>query len=396
LQTALGWQAYDRTGDPLTLGLLGLAEFFPALLLVIPAGHASDRYDRRLVVALASLLGTAVAVGFAVDAALGDTQTWPLYALAAAGGAAQSFASPSFNPLLAASVPAASLSRVIALSSLTWQSSSVTGPVIGGVLQGIGNAIPYLVAAVLTVTTAVLVLFVSREIGTAHVIEDELADATFSDALAGVRLIMANRALLGAISLDLAAVLFGGATALLPAFAQHVLHTSSTGYGVLRAAAGVGAVLVGLLLAARPLRRRVGPTLMLAVATFGALTVVFGLSRTYLVALLALAGLAGADMISVLIRGTLTPLLTPPALRGRVSAVERVFVGASNELGAFESGVAAALLGVAPAIVLGGLASMGIAVLWSWWFPSLRNVDRFEDVVPAELREPVASGAPHS
>jgi hypothetical protein len=291
---------------------------------------------------------------------------------------------------MAAAVPAASLSRVIALSSLTWQSSSVTGPVIGGVLQSIGNALPYIVASALMGTTAVLVLFVSRDIGIAHV-DDELADATFSDALAGVRLIANNRALLGAISLDLAAVLFGGATALLPAFAQDVLHVGSGGYGVLRAAPGVGAVIVGVLLAARPLRRRVGPTLMIAVATFGALTVVFGVSRTYVVCLLALAGLAGADMISVLIRGTLTPLLTPPSLRGRVSAVERVFVGASNELGAFESGVAAALLGVAPAIVLGGVASMAIAALWSWWFPSLRNVDRFEDVVPAAPQETLTS-----
>jgi hypothetical protein len=341
------------------------------------------------VVALSSVAGTAVALGFAVDAAVGDTQAWPLYLLAAAGGAAQGFASPSFNPLMAAAVPAASLSRVIALSSLTWQSSSVTGPVIGGVLQSVGNAAPYVVAAALTATTAVLVLFVRRDIGVAHV-HGELADATFTDALAGVRLIIANPALLGAISLDLAAVLFGGATALLPAFAQSVLHVGSGGYGVLRAAPGVGAVIVGVLLAARPIRRRVGPTLMVAVATFGALTVVFGVSRTYVVCLLALAGLAGADMISVLIRGTLTPLLTPPSLRGRVSAVERVFVGASNELGAFESGVAAALLGVGPAIVLGGIASIGIAALWSWWFPALRNVDRFEDVVPATPQETLA------
>ena len=340
--------------------------------------------------ALASLAGTLVALGFAVDAAVGDTQAWPLYLLAAAGGAAQGFASPSFNPLMAAAVPAASLSRVIALSSLTWQSSSVTGPVIGGLLQSVGNAAPYIAAAVLTATTAVLVLFVRRDIGVAHV-HGELADATFGDALAGVRLIIANPALLGAISLDLAAVLFGGATALLPAFAQDVLHVGSGGYGLLRASTGIGAVLVGVLLAARPIRRHVGPTLMIAVATFGALTVVFGLSRTYVVCLLALAGLAGADMISVLIRGTLTPLLTPPSLRGRVSAVERVFVGASNELGAFESGVAAALLGVAPAIILGGIASIGIAALWSWRFPALRNVDRFEDVVPATPRETLTS-----
>ncbi len=269
LQTALGWQAYGRTHNTLTLGLIGLAEFFPALLLAIPAGHASDRYDRRLVVALSSIAGTAVAIGFAIDAAVGDTQAWPLYLLAAAGGAAQGFASPSFNPLMAAAVPAASLSRVIALSSLTWQSSSVTGPVIGGLLQSVGNAAPYIVAAALTATTAVLVLFVRRDIGVAHV-DGELADATFTDALAGVRLIIANPALLGAISLDLAAVLFGGATALLPAFAQDVLHVGSGGYGVLRAAPGIGAVVVGVLLAARPIRRRVGPTLMVAVATFGA------------------------------------------------------------------------------------------------------------------------------
>src|SRR5262249_16816900 len=228
------------------------------LALASPPGPASARYARRLVVALASLAGTVVALGFAADAALGDTNAWPLYLLAAAGGAAQGFASPSFNPLMAAAVPAASLSRVIALSSLTWQTSSVTGPILGGVLQTVGNPAPSLAAAARSALAGVLVLFVSREIGGAHV-EDDVADATFSDALAGVRLIIANRALLGAISLDLAAVLFGGATALLPVFARDVLHVGSGGYGVLRAASGIGAGVVGSLGAANPRPPPAGP-----------------------------------------------------------------------------------------------------------------------------------------
>lgn len=379
LVTALGWQAYERSGDPLVLGLLGLAEFLPALLLALPAGHVADRYDRRRVAFVASLGGGGVAGLLALDAASGDQAVWPLYLLAMAGGVASAFLIPSFNPLLAASVPPAGLARVVSLSSITWQSSSIVGPALAGGLQLLGNPAPYVASAVASTVGAGFVLALPRAVGTAHVIADRL-DATWRDVTAGIRFVRSTPALLGAISLDLAAVLFGGATALLPVFANDVLNVGATGNGLLRAAPGVGAIAVGVALAAWPLRRRVGLILFGAVGMFGAATVVFGVSTSFPLSLAALMVLAGADMVSVLIRGTLAPLLTPPDLRGRVSALESVFIRASNELGAFESGVAAALLGAVPAVVIGGVGSMVVAAVWCVWFPSIRNVDRFEDL----------------
>jgi MFS family permease len=378
--TALGWQVLERWHNPLAIGLLGLSEFIPALLLTLPAGHASDHHDRRIVAALGMFGLAAVSLLLAIDAAAGDTRAWPLFVLALGGGAAQAFVSPTLNPLLAAAVPAASLARAVAMSSSTWQSATIIGPALAGLLQSAGNPVPYVASLVCCLGGGVLVLLLPRAVGTAHVMDVD--EPSFGDALAGVRLILAARPLLGAISLDLVAVLFGGATALLPLVARDVLHVGSTGYGILRAAPGVGAVVVALLLSVKPLRRHVGSAMFVAVGLFGVFTVVFGLSRTFVLSLVALALLAAADMVSVFIRGTLAPLLTPPALRGRVGAVERLFVGASNELGAFESGLAAALIGVVPAIVVGGCISLAVAGLWAWRFPELRGVDRFEDVQP--------------
>ena len=223
-----------------------------------------------------------------------------------------------------------------------------------------------------------------RAIGTAHVLDPD-DRPTFRDALDGLRLIFSSRALLGAISLDLVAVLFGGVTALLPVFSQDILHVGAFGNGVLRAAPGVGAVIVGLVLAVRPIRRHVGVKLFVCVGVYGAVTIVFGLSTSFALSLAALAALAAADMVSVFIRGTLVPLFTPPELRGRVGAIERAFVGASNELGAFESGVAAALVGAVPAVLIGGALSIVAAGVWAWGFPELRRVDRFEDINAARL-----------
>jgi len=239
----------------------------------------------------------------------------------------------------------------------------------------------------------VLIFSVPRAVGTAHVAAALRESATWRDVTAGIRFVRETPALLGAISLDLAAVLFGGATALLPVFATDVLHVGADGNGLLRAAPGFGAIAVGVALSARPLRRRVGLILFGAVFVFGAATVVFGLSTSFPLSLVALAVLAGADMVSVLIRGTLAPLLTPPELRGRVSALESVFIRASNELGAFESGVAAALIGAVPAVVLGGIASMGVAVVWFFCFPSIRRVDRFEDLPQATADTPAGAAA---
>jgi MFS family permease len=379
--TALGWQAYARSGEPLVLGLLGLAEFVPAVVLALPTGHLADRHDRRRITALGMVALTAVMLVLAADAAAGDTKVWPLYALAAAAGAANAFVNPAASPLLAGAVPPESLARAVALSTSGSQAAMVAGPAIAGLLQGLGNPAPYLFGAGCAAVSAALALAVPKSLGRAHVEEQE---ATLADALAGVRFIRSVPPLLGAISLDLMAVLFGGATALMPVFARDILHVGALGNGILRSASAAGALTVGVVLTARPVRRRVGVTLFAAVAVFGAATVVFGLSRSFGLSMIALAVLAGADMISMLVRATISPLLTPPALRGRVSAVERVFIGASNELGAFESGVAAALLGVVPAVVLGGLASIAVAVIWAWRFPSLRQIDRFDDLNPIE------------
>ena len=382
LITTLGWQGYARTHEALVLGLLGLAQFVPAVALAIPAGHAADRHDRRRVGQWGSIGLAAVAFALAVDAATGDDAVWPLYLLALLSGAAQAFIAPVFNPLIAAMArDATALSRLVALSAIAWQSASIAGPAGAGLLNAGSDPAPYLACGVLLVVSAILLGLIPRAIGVAH-IGERAQEAMLREALAGVRLILRSPALLGAISLDLAAVLFGGATALLPIFASDVLHVGALGNGFLRSAPGVGAVLVGIALAARPIRRRVGPLLFGAVATFGIFTVVFGLSRSYLLSLVALALLAGADMVSVLIRSTLGPLLTPPELRGRVGAVEHVFIGGSNELGAFESGVAAALLGAVPAVVIGGVLSIGVAAVWAWRFPHLRRVDRFDEIKP--------------
>ncbi|MEO9175450.1 MAG: MFS transporter, partial [Gaiellales bacterium] len=326
LTTTLGWQGYQRTHSPLTLGLIGLAEFIPAVVLAIPAGQLADRIDRRLV-ASGGLIATGFAAfGLALDAASGDHRAWPLYAFALVIGMAQSFASPSFNPLLAASVDASSLPRVIAMSALTWQTAGVVSPAAAGLAQRFSNPGPYIGCGVAALAAAALVLAFPATLGRAHV-GPNVQPATLRDAFGGVRLILAAPALLGAISLDLMAVLFGGATALLPVFSSNVLHVGALGNGLLRSAPGVGAVLIGLVLSVRPIRHRVGPTLFVVVALYGLFTILFGVSRSFVLSLVALAALSGADMISVLIRSSLQPLLTPPEMRGRVSAVERVFIG---------------------------------------------------------------------
>ena len=381
--TTLGWQAYDRNGHAITLAWLGLSEFVPAVLFALPAGHLADRRDRRVVSALGMLGVGVVSGGLAIDAAAGDHDVWPLFVFAALLGAAQSFLGPAFGSLFAAVAPVAELSRVIALSSIAWQTATILGPAVAGLLNSYSNVAPYAAIAVVALLAAGLVMLIPKTLGVAHVDGD--GSATLGDALAGIRLIVRNPALVGAITLDLMAVLFGGATALLPIFAKDILHVGAVGNGVLRAAPGVGAVVVGAFLARRPLRGRVGPTLFAVVAGYGLFTVAFGLSKSFAISLIALALLAGFDMVSVVIRSTLGPLLTPPALRGRVGAVERVFIGASNELGAFESGVAASLVGVVPAVVLGGACSIVVAIVWAWRFPELRKVDRFEDIEPAAL-----------
>lgn len=380
--TALGKQVYDLTGSELALGLLGLAEFAPAALLVLVTGAVADRFDRRRVMRLAALGEGACALALAGYAASGRTQLGPIFALVVAFGIARAFMSPASRSLPADVVGAERLPWVVARYSMTFQVALIVGPVLAGSLYAVDHTLPYLAVAALTLVAAGSTFFVTvqprRRLGGARA-ADRGPRAMLHDALAGLRLVRREPILLGVISLDLFAVLFGGAVALLPALAEQRLGVGPVGFGWLRAAGGIGAAAVMLTLARRPITRHVGRALLLAVAAFGLFTVLLGLTRSYAVAFLAMFALTGADAVSVFIRGTIVPLAVTAELRGRVLAVEAVFIGASNELGAFESGLAGELLGPATAVALGGLATIAIALAWWALFPALRRLDRFAD-----------------
>lgn len=373
--TALGKQVYDLSGRELDLGLLGLAEFAPAALLVLVTGSVADRFDRRRVAAIGAGVEGVAAVLLAVYAVTDPTSVAPIFVIVLLLGTGRAFVAPASRSLPADIVAPERLPWLIPRYSATWQAAIIVGPVLAGFLYAVDEALPYVAMAVLLAVAAVSVLtVVVRERPTS---DAEGEQAGLHDALEGLRFIRRQPVVLGAIGLDLFAVLFGGAVALLPAIATDRLGVGAVGLGWLRAAGGIGAAAVTLAIARRPLRRRVGRRLLGAVAVFGVATVVLGLTRDYAVALVAMAVLSGADAVSVFIRATLVPLVTPPAMRGRVLAVENVFIGASNELGAFESGVAGELLGPAGAVVLGGAATIAIAGIWWRRFPALRDVDRF-------------------
>ena len=395
--TVLGKQVYDLTGRELDLGLLGLAEFAPAALLVLATGAVADRFDRRRVASIAVTLEAVAALGLAFYASTEPTAIGPIFARVLAFGTARAFVAPSTRALPADIVPAERLPWLMPRQSAVWQAALVVGPVAGGFLYTIDPTVPYVVMAGMLVASALALLVVRVENRSRTAIEvpdgASLIDvgvdpvdqteaglsgrARLSEALDGLRFIRGQPLLLGAISLDLFAVLFGGAVALLPAIADERLGVNSVGLGWLRAAGGIGAGVVTLVLALRPVERRVGRALLVAVAVFGVATIVLGVTDSFAVAFFAIAVLSGADSISVFVRSTLVPLITPQNMRGRVLAVENVFIGASNELGAFESGVAGAILGPAGAIVLGGAATLCIAGTWAVAFPDLRRVDRF-------------------
>jgi predicted MFS family arabinose efflux permease len=384
---------------------LGLAEFAPAFVLVLVTGSVADRFERRRVAAVA-LVGEAVtSVALALHVMSGPSGVGAILALVAAFGVARAFAAPATRALPADIVAPERLPWVIPRYSATFQVAVIVGPVLGGFLFTVDPAAPALAAAGLQVVAALAVLAVrvwrDPELGSEEALDDPLLEATppllgespgpppvragWRDALEGVRLIRTQPVLLGAISLDLFAVLFGGAVALLPAIAEDRLGVGAVGLGWLRAAGGVGAAAVTLSLALRPIRQRVGRTLLAVVAVFGLGTIALGLTTSFVVALVAMAVLSGADAISMFIRSTLVPLVTPPAARGRVLAVENIFIGASNQAGDFESGVAGAVFGASGAIVLGGIGTLVVAAAWWVLFPALRDIDRFP--TRAEVRE---------
>ncbi len=374
---ALGKYVYDLTGSTLDLGFLGLAEFLPTAALVLVTGSVADRFDRRMIGSLALAGEAASAGGLALYAASGRTSVWPIFLIVVFFGIARGFAAPAVRSIPAMVAPEGTLSRVVAFNAGAWQVATIVGPVAAGLLY---TGAPWMPFAAAGAVFAVSILALVR-VRLPPAPPQSGERATVSHALEGLRFIRRTPILLGAISLDLFAVLFGGAVALLPAIADERLGVGAVGLGWLRAAGGIGASVTAAVLATRPLRRRVGRWLLWSVGVFGVATVVLGFTHTYAVAFLAMAALTSADMVSVFVRGTVVPLATPDEMRGRVLAVEQVFIGASNELGAFESGVAARVIGLVGAIVTGGAATLAVVVLWWKLFPALRDVDTFDDIV---------------
>jgi MFS family permease len=370
LMVALGWQMYELTNSAWDLGLVGLMQFAPALVLALPAGQWIDRHHRGRILAGCLAVQVVVAAVLAVGSAMGWlTREWIL-ALSVVLGALRAVQMPAQQALTPLLVPAALLPRALAFSSAGLQGAVIAGPAIGGFIYAAGPGATYGVCVLLFALATALVLAIryaqapppGEPPGLAHL-------------LAGLRFVAANKVVLGAVTLDLFAVLLGGALALLPMFAKDILHVGPLGLGLLRAAPAMGALLMSLWLTRHPLQRRVGPLLLGAVAVYGAATLVFGLSTSFAVSLVALAVTGAADMVSVVIRQTLVQLETPDAMRGRVSAVNSLFIGASNQLGEFESGATAALLGPVGSVVLGGVGVLVVAALWPRWFPALATRD---------------------
>ena len=378
---AVGWQVYDISRNPFHLGLVGLAEFLPLLLLALPAGAIADRVSRKLVY-IGSLLADAAITALLIVVSLTTVGSlWPFLALSFASGCSSAIGNPAIRSMTPSLVPLDLLTSALALRSTVFQAVVVVGPAIGGLLFALGPGIVYGTAVVLMLASAAIVVPISP-----RAVEQgpmEIAGTRLGSLLAGLRFVRRTPVLLGAISLDLVAVLFGGAVALLPLFARDVLDVGPVGLGVLRSAPAVGALLAGVMLTRRPLRGLAGRKLLLVVAVFGGAMVVFGLSRSFALSFVALAVGGFADMISMNIRSMITALATPDALRGRVNAVEMVFISASNELGAFESGAAAALVGAVPAVVIGGSITIVAALVWPRLFPQMARIDRLESLHPA-------------
>jgi MFS family permease len=383
LATTLAIHVFAITDRKRDLGLLGLAEFLPAAILVFVSGSIADRFDRRRVV-IAGIALELVALGALISLDYTSIRTaGPFLGLVLLMAIGRSAVSPSMRSLVPAAAPPGQLPRVIALSSSSWQLSAIFGPLLGAAAYKVSPRFSYGVAAALLATSALMALAIPAAVGRAHLAgpgDGDQEKPTFRAAFQGLASIWKQPILFGAIALDLFAVLFGGAVALLPAVAKERLGGGSDQVGILRAVGGVGATLVTFALAARPLTRRIGRSLLIAVGIFGAATILFGFSRSIWISALAMFVLTGADSVSVFVRSTLVPLVTPASERGRVLAVEAVFIGASNELGAFESGEVAHHFGTVASIVSGGVLTLVVVLVWWLVFPALRNVDRFEDL----------------
>ena len=365
---AVGWQVYDLTRDPLDLGFVGLSQFLPALLLVLVTGAVADRYRRRTIIAICLVAEALCAAALLAFTAAEMKAVGLIFVLLAFFGTARAFYNPAQQSLLPNLVPPEMLANAIAINSAGWQIAVICGPVVGGLLYDVAPELAYGAALGLLLVGAFLILLVPRR---GKRVTPETAN--WETIVAGFRYIWHEKIVLGAISLDLFAVLLGGATALLPVYARDILHVDASGLGLLRAAQAIGAIMVAIYLATRRIRDHAGLMMLFFVGVFGLFTIVFGLSTILWLSVLALIVIGGADMVSVYIRETLIQLWTPDRVRGRVNAVNMVFVGASNELGEFRAGVAAALIGTVPAVVFGGVGTIAVAALWFRLFPELRR-----------------------
>jgi len=383
---AVGWQVYEITKRPLDLGYVGLAQFLPGFVLFLFAGHAADLYDRR------KLLMWCYA-GFALCSALLLAISWrapqsvhAIYFVLVLLGVFRCFNWPASRALLPQLVPEEHFSNAVAWNASTFQIATIAGPAIGGIAYALfrGPEGVYAIAVTVSILSTILTLRIhpqptSAEKELAERVADRVPDkepVNLRTVLAGFRFIWEKKLILGSISLDMFAVLLGGAVALLPVYARTILHTGPWGLGLLRSAPGVGAALMAIVVAHRPIRRRAGLTMLLSVAAFGVLTIVFGISHSLIVSLVALFLLGASDMVSVIIRATLVQVATPDEMRGRVNAVDMLFIGVSNELGEFESGVTAQWFGTVPAVVLGGVGTLLVIATWAWLFPELREADQ--------------------
>jgi MFS family permease len=379
---AVGWQVFDITRRPLALGYVGLAQFFPPFVLFLFAGHAADLFDRRKLLMLCY-------AGYGLCSTLLLAISWRapqsvhlIYAVLVLVGVFRSFSFPVSRAILPHLVPEEHFSNAVAWNASTFQVASIAGPAVGGIAYAAFHG-PEGVYAIAVAVSIISVLATLR----IHLMpaspQEEAASKAFGKepisirtVLAGFRFIWQKKLILGSISLDMFAVLLGGAVALLPIYAKNILHTGPWGLGLLRSAPGVGAALMAIVVAHYPIRRRAGWTMLLAVAVFGIFTIVFGISRNLILSLVALSLTGAADMVSIIIRATLIQLATPDEMRGRVNAVDMLFIGVSNELGEFESGLTAQWFGTVPAVVLGGIGTLAVIVTWAWLFPELRQADQ--------------------
>jgi len=365
---SVGWQIYDLTGDPKLLGLVGLSLFTPALVLVLLTGLVADRVNRRLIMACCLGVELSCAIFILVFTAQPGHPVWPIFVMLVILGSGRAFLGPASSSLAPNLVPPEALANAVTLNATAWQVASIMGPVAGGLLYGIGPSVAFGTAAACALVGMICVVLIPKP-----AVRESHKATSIETLLAGVRYIFREKVVLGAISLDLFAVLLGGAVALLPVYAKDILHAGPTALGLLRAAPGVGGIAMAITLQRFPIRNHAGRILFIFVGLFGFFTAVFGFSTSVWISIPALALVGACDMVSVSIRETIMQLWTPDEVRGRVNAVNSVFIGASNEVGEFRAGMVAAWLGAVPAVVIGGLATMAVSAIWSRTFPGLRD-----------------------